>query len=166
MITIEDQIKKDADKYQDIINSKYDKYWESMYQQPVKAEIGEKYMESYRHANSIGPHVLKLSREAIAYLYVKLFNDTANQAGGMSGDLAVGFAIYDPQSLPTPDHPESSDQDWDPQRANKNSIMLGYWDPQNGTPKGKGIRPFSVTINKGGAPVVVELYDDWSQEWP
>lgn len=165
MIKLDEQIKKDAAKYQEIINSKADKYWESMPQVPVNSDIGENYMKSYRDNNPY-PHVLKLSREAIAFLYLKLYEETAGGIAGMSGDLAVGFANYDPQNLPTPEEPRRSDPNWDPNRANKNSIMLGYWDPNNGPSKGKGILPFSAEVFRGGRNVEVKLYDDWSQEWP
>jgi hypothetical protein len=122
-------------------------------------------MESYR-INNPGPYVLKLSREAVAFLYLKLYNDTASGIAGMSGDLAVGFANYDPTNLPTSKEPRRSDPNWDPNRANKNTIMLGYWDQNNGTENGKGILPFKATVDRGTGPENVVLYDDWSQDWP
>lgn len=166
MPTLEEQIKKDASEYQNIIDSKIKLFDEAMPQVPVTSDNGRIYMESYRKKNPGSTFVLKLDRTVIAYLYLKMYNETSGGIAGMTGDLAVGFANYDPTNLPTPADPTRSDPNWDPARANKNSIMLGFWDPNNASGRGKGILPFTATVNRGTGSVVVELYDDWSQEWP
>lgn len=165
MSTIEEQIKEDAQKYQATIESKYNKFKSKLVEIPVRTDIGEAYMKAYRDIHP-GPHVIKLNREAIAYLYLQMYEAADRNGKPMNGDLAVGFANYNPEMLPTPEEPTKTDPNWKPEKVNMNTVMLGYWDQNNGPDKGNGILPFSATIAGTTGPVKVEFYDDWSQEWP
>ncbi len=159
MTEIEKQIRNDAKVYQALIEKKFKEFNPSKAAVPVTKDVGDAYLRGYRKYNG-APFVIKLSREAIAYLYVQMFDNTVGQGKPMSGDLAVGFANFTPDELQTPLNPIQSDPNWNQTKAYQNTVMLGYWD------KNKGVVPFNSTIPGTGGPIIVEYYDDWNQEWP
>jgi len=159
MATIEKQIEIDAAEYQKQIKLKYDKYASIPKIAPVKKDNGDAYMKSYKQLTG-SPYVIQLTREAIAFLYKQMFDSTAGVGKPMAGHFAVGFAKRNPDNLRTPDKPADSDPNWDPRKAYKHSVMLGYWDDVD------GIKPFEAEVSTPGGLVKVLFYDDWNQEYP
>ncbi len=155
MTSIENQLKADADKYQEEIEKKFAKFNTRDNAVPVKKDIGDSYNRGYRKYNG-SPFVLKLSRSAIAYLYKQLYDETVAAGKPMAGDLAVSFANYAPEELSHPEDPVLSDPKWDNKKAYQNTVMLGLWDDS------KGIKPFKGKVGAN----LVDYYDDWHQEWP
>ena len=169
MSELEDQIKKDAQAYLTLIQAKHTKFKKSRVPEiPVNTDAGNAYMRAYRKNHKEGGHVFKLNRQAIAFLYLQLFYKAQSNHTEMTGDLAVGLATYDPTELSKPENPVESDPNWDAERINRNSIMLGYWDPLNASkpPQGNGVLPFTTEFFREAETVKVEFFDDWSQEWP
>lgn len=159
MPTIKDQIELDAAVYQQQIKGKYDKYSLIPKIAPVTEDNGDAYMKSYKQLMG-SPYVIKLTREAVAFLYKQMYDSSVGAGKPMAGNFAVGFAKRNPDNLKTPDRPADSDPNWDQRKAYKHTVMLGYWD------EAVGIRPFEAEVSTPGGVVKVLFYDDWNQEYP
>lgn len=166
MPSLEEQIKSDAKKYADLIQSKFDDFnkKEKAPMLPVTVDAGNAYLRAFREANP-GPHVLELTREAIAYIYKQLYDESVSNGRPMDGNLAIGFANYNPQYLSTPTDPERSDINWNEARKNKNTVMLGI-STYDSSGKLNGIKPFKGTVIRSGTTISVDFYDDWHNEDP
>ena len=156
--SIGQQIHADAIAYQEIIEKKYNDFNLGKLV-PVTKDVGEAYLRGYRKYNG-APFVIKLTRQAIAFLYKQMYEQTVAHGYPMSGDYAVGFANFTPEELQSPTKPGDSDPNWKPEKAYQNTVLLGFWDSN------KGVVPFKAAIPGAGGITFVDYFDDWNQEWP
>lgn len=165
MPTLEEQLVADANGYEELIQRKFDILNPKERLVPVTKDVGDAYMQAWKEKKPQGPHVLEISRKAIAYLYKKLYDEAIASGQEVSGNLAIGFSIYDPQKLPTPSDPQRSDPNWKPERKNKDSVMLGI-STYDSNGELNGIKPFKGTVIRNGSTISVDFYDDWHNEDP
>lgn len=165
MPSLQEQLEADAKSYEELIQSKFDLLNKEEFLTPVTKDVGDVYMKAWRKKKPEGPHVLEISRKAIAYLYKTLYDEAVVRGEEVSDNLAIGFAIYDPSKLPTPSDPVRSDPNWKPERINKDSVMLGI-SSYDSNGELNGIKPFKGTVIRSGSTIAVDFYDDWHNEDP